>query len=128
MRSLIDTTRRPDVAFHANGRIDITAHVAKVLHISAGDVIDIAADGGEYYLYVRHRAHDVVGHHEAQCRRTNIRGKVCNNLRAFSKRLCNIVLQINGESDVARLPVGQLTTITGFGEALPVIIRHTMKL
>ena len=47
-----EKTRRPDITFYRNGRIDITASVAERLSLRAGDVIDIARGKEEYYLYV----------------------------------------------------------------------------
>ena len=122
MTSTLENTRRPDITFHADGRIDITARVAKALSLQPGDVIDIAHDGSEYYLYVKHR--NALGRHQAQCYVTK-RGKTCNNLRTYSKRLCQAVLSVNGNQQ-ARLPVGQPIEIKSLGTALPLIIRHNI--
>jgi len=123
MTTTLDNTRRPDITFHANGRIDITARVAKALSLHSGDVIDIAHDGSEYYLYVKH--HNAIGRHEAQCWPTN-KGKTCNNLRAHSKNLCHAVLKINGNSNEARLPLGAPITHELLGLALPIIIKRNI--
>lgn len=123
MNCILSNTRRPDITFHSNGRIDITARVAKALALQPGDTIDIARDTGEYYLYVKHR--NAVGRHEAQCRATN-HGKTCNNLRAHSKRLCQAVLKVNGNYMEARLPVGEPINHPSLGTALPLIIRHNI--
>lgn len=123
MVTTLDNTRRPDITFHSDGRIDITARVAKALSLHPGDVIDIAHDAGEYYLYVKHR--NTIGRHEAQCRAT-YRGKTCNNLRAHSKRLCLAVLKVNGNYTIARLPVGEPQQHSSLGIVLPIIIKHNI--
>lgn len=124
MTTTLDNTRKPDITFHRDGRIDITARVAKALSLRPGDVIDIAHDGSEYYLYVKHR--NTVGRHEAQCRATNLGGKTCNNLRCHSKRLCLAVLKINGNDNEARLPLGAPITHELLGLALPIIIKRNI--
>ena len=124
MTTLLTNTRRPDISFHANGRIDITARTAKLLGLKPGDVIDIAVDSNEYLLYVRHRA--AVGRHEAQCYRTNRRSVVCNNLRAYSRRLCDIILAMHHGAQDVRLPVGELQQHAELGAVLPIIIRNNL--
>jgi hypothetical protein len=123
MTTTLDNTRRPDITFHSSGRIDITARVAKALSLHPGDVIDIAHDGSEYYLYVKHRA--ALGRHEAQCRPTNY-GKICNSFRAHSKRLCMAVFDVNGTSTEARLPVGEAMQHSTLGTTLPIIIKRNI--
>lgn len=123
MNCTLENTRRPDITFHAGGRIDITARVAKALSLHPGDVIDIAHDDGEYYLYVKHR--NAVGRHEAQCAPT-YKGRTCNNLRAHSRRLCQAVLKVNGNYLTARLPVGEPVQHQGLGTALPIIIKRNI--
>jgi len=123
MTTTLENTRKPDITFHANGRIDITARAAKALSLHSGDVIDIAHDGSEYYLYVKH--HNAIGRHEAQCWPTN-KGKTCNNLRAHSKRLCMAVLNVNGNSNEARLPVGEPIAHEDLGTTLPIIIKRNI--
>ena len=82
-RLLGERTRRPDITFYRNGRIDITASVAERLSLRAGDVIDIARGKEEYYLYVRLRRSDgAVGRHEAQCYPSK---SGTRNFRAYSK-------------------------------------------
>lgn len=124
MTITLENTRRPDITFHSDGRIDITARVAKALSLHPGDVIDIAHDSSEYYLYVKH--HNTVGRHEAQCYATN-HGKICNNLRAHSKRLCQAVLKVNGNYLTARLPVGEPFQHGSLGTVLPIIIHHNIE-
>lgn len=123
MNCALNNTRKPDITFHSDGRIEITARVTKALSLHPGDVIDIAHDGSEYYLYVKH--HNAVGRHEAQCHAT-YKGKTCNSLRAHSKRLCQAVLDVNGNSNEARLPVGEPTDHSTLGTTLPIIIKRNI--
>jgi len=122
MTLLGKTTRRPDISFFRNGRIDITARLAKEINLQPGDVIDIAVEGDEYLLHVRHKAQEVIGRHEAQCFPTNKWPKRTHNLRAHSKRLAEAVLDICG-SDNARLNAGQPCQHPALGVAIPIIIR-----
>lgn len=123
MNCTLNNTRRPDITFHSNGRIDITARVAKALALHPGDVIDIAHDGTEYYLYAKHR--NAIGRHEAQCAST-YKGRTCNNLRAHSRHLCQAVLRVNGNYLTARLPVGEPINHPSLGTALPIIIHYNI--
>ncbi|MBR5835201.1 MAG: hypothetical protein IKY66_03460 [Bacteroidales bacterium] len=117
------STRCPDISFHRNGQIDITARISNAIGIEEGDVIDIAEDRGEYYLYVRVKSAEVVGRHEARCYPTK-RGKKGRgrNLRAYSKRLCDFVLSCSGSCDVARVPAGKSEDIPSLGKAINVIL------
>lgn len=90
MRTILDITRRHDVTFFPSGKIDITARVARIMELQRGDVIDIAIDGDEYYLFVRHRAQNVVGCHQATVWPTKERS---HNFRCYSRRLCNAMLR-----------------------------------
>ena len=124
MTSLLQNTRRPDVTFHASGRIDITARIARQLSLSKGDVIDIATDGNEYLLYVRHRAENVTGAHEAQCWPTNKGKHHSNNYRCQSRRLCQAVINaVRPTADVLRLPAGPCVqhACVAYREAVPLI-------
>ena len=124
MKHLLGNTRRHDITFNADGRIEISARVTKALDLHPGDVIDIAIDerGRECYLYVKHR--NPAGKHKAQCYRTG-KGKVCYSLRAHSVEICRQVLDMRGFSTTqARLPVGDVIEIPCVGTALPIIIRY----
>ena len=107
MESLLKTTRRPDIAFYRNGRIDISASVVKALGLQRGDSIDVTTDGYEYLLYVSHRAGN--GRFEAQCLPTNIK-KSTNSFRAHSVRLCRAVrgaVPVGcSVGEILRLPTG----------------------
>lgn len=121
-------TRRPDITFHSTGRIDITASVSLSLSIKENDVIDIVYDDEEreFYLYVRHRASEIVGRHEAQCHATNRHWRKTNNLRAYSKTICKAMF-----NHAKPLTPGPLRCQVGYplnhpqlGWAVPLIIRR----
>jgi len=124
MKRLLENTRRHDITFNADGRIEISAHVTRELDLHPGDVIDVAVDevGRECYLYIKHR--QPAGRHKAQCHRTG-RGRTCNSLRAHSVEICRKVLDMRGFStSQARLPVGEAVAVDGVNRALPIIIRY----
>lgn len=123
MKHLLDNTRRHDISFNADGRIEISSRVTRALDLCPGDVIDIAVDERtrEVYLYVKHR--QPAGRHKAQCYRTG-KGHTCNSLRAHSVEICRQVLDMRGYScSQAKLPVGDAVEIQG-KKALPIIIRY----
>ena len=125
MKHLIGNTRRHDITFNSDGRIEISARVTRALDIHPGDVIDIAVDDRtrEVYLYVKHRA-PLAGRHKAQCYRTG-KGRTCNSLRAHSVEICRKVIDMRGRHETqARLPVGDVIAIDGISRALPIIIRY----
>ena len=66
MQSILGNTRKTDITFHTNGRIDISARVAGILSLQKGDVIDVMDGGEEFYIYVKLHA-PTVGRHEAAC-------------------------------------------------------------
>lgn len=66
MIKLLEQTRRHDITFNRNGRILITARVARLLDLRPGDCINIGIDNGECLLYVS-RLDSPVGRHVAQC-------------------------------------------------------------
>ena len=123
-RPLINTTRRADITFHPNGRIDLTAHVAKALQLQPGDVVNIAEDDehpDEHYLYVSRRSEEMTGRHSCTCRRV----KAGNYLRLFSKSLSTHILQQCHADSRLSLRVGAPITLLGIGTALPLITaRH----
>ena len=124
MTSILGNTRRPDIKFHHSGQIDISATISKQLSLHKGDVIDICVHNGEYYLVVRCRGDRVIGRHEGQCYPTNS-NKTCNNYRAYSKRLCNAILQVVG-SNIAKLPSGLAEHLEPYGSAVPLITRNNI--
>ena len=120
MTSLLEDSRRPDITFHNDGRIDITARLVRKLGIGKGDVIDVKTDGIEYFLYVRHRAADLSGTHEAQCYPTNS-GK-SHNFRCYSARLCKALIGKVAAS------AKQLKLQAGSAIELPVICKPAVPL
>lgn len=93
MIKLLEHTRRPDITFCRNGRIYITARVARLLSLRPGDALNIAVSNGEYLLHAIH-LHNAIGRHEAQCFPTK-KGRG-NNLSANSVRLCRALLNSVG--------------------------------
>ena len=130
MTSILSTSRRPDISFYPNGRIDITARIAKMLALQAGDVIDVAEEGGEYYLYVRLRAERCTGRYEAQAYPTSRQGLRRNNMRAYSRQLVRAVMRIarhpRDTDQPLRLPAGQPVTIKSYGNAVPLITHNPL--
>lgn len=130
MTSLLPNTRRPDVSFHCNGRIDITARIAKMLHLQRGDVIDVALTNGEYMLYVRLRQSQCTGRHEAAAMPTNKGKRENNNFRAYSSRLCKTMLNsVRSGSDnekVLRFPAGHPMVFGPNGTGVPIITRNPL--
>lgn len=108
MENLVSNTRRPDITFHANGRIDISANIVKALDLKRGDSISVTTDGYEYLLYVAHRAG--TGRFDAMCIPSNVK-KTTNNFRAHSVRLVkavrNIIPAERNIGDILRLPAGK---------------------
>lgn len=125
MNSILRNTRKHDVAFLASGRIDISSRIAKMLGIRNNDIIDVAQEQGEYYLYVRVKADDVVGRHEAQCHPTNrTESGTRRYIRAYSKRLCSAMLAIANQSGIARLAAGEVIMSEKLGTLAVPLITH----
>ena len=123
MRSILGNTRKADIAFYASGRIDITSHVARHLHLQRGDVLDVLSDNGEeFYLYVKHRA-PTNGRHEATVYPSNKRG---NNFRAWSHKLCAAMLQTCRANGNARLCVGTPISDSQNRTLLPIITKYLL--
>lgn len=104
MIKLLVNTRRPDITFSRNGRIHITARVARMLSLQPGDNINIAHDHGEYLLFATHRD-NTIGRHVAQCWPTK---KGSRNFCANSVTLCRLLLsESNISADKAAFMVGE---------------------
>lgn len=124
MQSILGNTRRTDITFRPDGRIDISSNVAKTLSLGKGDVLDVLDDGIELYLYVKFRA-PTVGRHEATCFPTH---EGSQHFRAWSKRLCRAVILANGaKTGKIGLAVGEAAQIGGIGTALPIIYKHILN-
>lgn len=110
--------RRPDITFYGSGRIDITARIVSLLDLHPKDVIDIASDGRDYFLYVRTRSNGLVtGRYEGQCYQSNGKGR---NFRAYSKKLCNAMTAIAGGTP-ARLMAGDYDEYDSIGKAVIIL-------
>ncbi len=118
MQSILGNSRKADITFYSSGRIDITSHVAKLLHLQPGDVLDIMSDTGELYLYVRFRS--ACGRHKACVFPSNRHGK---HFRASSKALCSAVFAASEATDKARLCVGDPVESSFHGTMLPLITK-----
>ena len=123
MKSILGITRKPDVTFYKNGRIDISSRVVKCLKIGKGDVIDIATHEGEFYLFIKHKAKDLRGTHEAHCYRSS---KYGFNFRAYSKKLCLAMLR-ECQTEKAKIPVGEAIDLPEIGIAVPLITRLNIQ-
>lgn len=124
MQSILGSTRKTDITFHANGRIDVSSRVSRLLCLNKGDVIDIMDGGMELYLYVKVHA-PTIGRHEAACFPTHDGSR---HFRAWSKRLCRAVIRASGASfDKVELSVGEAVRLVNIGTALPVIYKHILN-
>ena len=104
MTKLLQHTRRPDISFHRNGTIRITARVAHLLSLQPGDVINIMTDNGEFLLHASRPPH-TIGRHQGQCYPTK---KGSHNFCANSVRLCRALLDAAGiKSQRAAFIVGE---------------------
>lgn len=123
MESILgNRTRRADITFYRNGKIDITSRLTKLLDLGDGDVIDIAFDSGEFYIYRMRKAEDLVGRHEAQCHATH-KGKrsPSKSLRAYSKKISEAILKASGVTERARVWAGEVCSFPELGKAVVII-------
>ena len=94
MTNLLHITRKHDITFCRNGRIHISARVAKLLGLGVGDAINIAHTGdGEYLLYIQLKAGCYIGGRVATCYPSKHGGR---HFRANSKALCDALLDAAG--------------------------------
>ncbi len=116
-----ERTRKADIKVRRNGRIDISARVVRMLGIRPGDVVDLAVDDGEYYLYVRRRhSEGVHGRHEGVCTPTTKNGR--GTYRVWSCKLAAPFLgYVPYEVVEVRMPCGVPVEIDG-RKYVPVII------
>jgi hypothetical protein len=103
MKSIITNSRRHDITFRSDGRIDISAHIARKLSLVPGDVIDIVEDGGEWYLYVKLRAGKYTGRHIGCVWGTSRSG---GTYRTCSKHITDAVLAAAKQDKELRCPCG----------------------
>ena len=110
MINLLEYTRRPDIFFYRNGTIRIKAHVARILSLCPGDIINIAVNQGEYLLHAS-RVKNCIGRREAQCYPTK---KGSDNYCANSVRLCRLLLSaIGSPADKVAFNIGEPIEISG---------------
>lgn len=105
MKSILTNSRKHDISFHASGKIDISAHIARKLSLAPGDVIDIVQSGSEWYLYVKLRAGTYAGRHEGHVWST-ANGK--GTFRTCSKAITTAVLTAAGVTGRLRCPCGSV--------------------
>lgn len=103
MKSLLPNSRKHDISFHASGKIDISAHIARKLSLAPGDVVDIVRESGELYLYVKLRAGNYAGRHDGRVWAT-AHGK--GTFRTWSRAMAAAVLQTAGATGTLRCPCG----------------------
>ncbi len=104
MKSIQPNSRRHDISFHASGRIDISARIARKLSLAPGDVIDVVEDcGSELYLTVKLRAGSYVGRHNGMVWST-AKGK--GTFRTCCKPITKAVLAVAGFNNSLRCPCG----------------------
>lgn len=125
MQNLLSHNRRPDLTFYSSGRIDISSRVVNVLNIQPGDVVSIAKEQNELFLYVIARDKDVTNHF-SYSGRCFLHNKASSSLRAQSSRLCNEILRISKREKVARLPAGEPIE-TAVGKAIPIITQNALN-
>lgn len=122
METLLPHTRRPDITFYRNGKIYISAHVARNLAIRPGSTIDIIVTQGEYLLYSTCRQPSP-RRFVARCYQTR-RGE--NTYRACSVTLCRALMQRLGIADPKiAFAVGDPMTYNGI-TCLPIITKHPL--
>lgn len=103
MKSILPNSRKHDISFHASGKIDISAYIARKFSLAPGDVIDIAQEGGEWYLYVKLRAGSYAGRHNGRVWATS---NGHGTFRTYSKSITDAVLAAAGASVRLRCPCG----------------------
>jgi anaerobic selenocysteine-containing dehydrogenase len=119
LKRIIGPTRRTDVSFYSDGRVELSSYVVKTLGLRHGDVVDVASDGHEYFLFAA--ATEPRCRHRAQCRETNPGGK---HFRFNSVRLARTMLAVAGAQgrNYVHLPVGDV--VTAYGRKALTIITH----
>lgn len=124
MESVIGNTRKVDITFFSNGKIDISSRISKALALQKGDVLDILNGNGELYLYVRMHA-PTVGRYEAMCFPTHENSW---HFRAWSKNLCQYMIKRSGSSlNKIQICAGDLVTLPGNFKAFPLIYKNVLN-
>ncbi|MBD5173827.1 MAG: hypothetical protein HDT08_04230 [Bacteroidales bacterium] len=124
--TILVNNRKPDVAFYKNGRIDICAKVAKQLNLEHGDIISLAQDNGEVYLFIANKHSET---NSARCTgRCFPSRKHSLNFRSQSTALCKAILNLCNTPSAALLPAGTPVAIPSLGVAIPLITRNNLAL
>lgn len=97
MDPIIKHNRRPDITFYRNGRITITARIARMLSLQQGDCINVMQDGQEYLLHVQPRPG--CGNYVAACYRVK---PGSNSFYCSSTFLCQHILEVAKCPDAVR--------------------------
>ena len=121
MQTIIPTTRRPDITFHASGLINISSRRARILGLTTESCINIAVEKGEYLLFARHYA-GMIGKHTARCCLVNA-GR--HYFRVHSIALCRAILEACRVTEKAPLMCGEAISIAG-KTYLPIITRKIL--
>jgi anaerobic selenocysteine-containing dehydrogenase len=124
MKSIIANSRKHDITFRSDGRIDISAHIARKLSLAPGDVIDIAEDGGELYLYAKLRAGNYVGRHVGSVWATSKGGR-CGTFRTCSKHITDAVLAVAQRTNELRCPCGS-EMVSNNTKYITIIYRYSL--
>ena len=120
VRPLSEASRRVDIYFRRNGRVDIMASVVKALGIVDGDVVNVlSSSSGEYYFYVAHRAVDRSSNsryrNAVHCVTSSRRkGVQRNNMRFNNIELTRRINSVTGSAE-SWLFVGQPRDLSSFG-------------
>lgn len=110
MISIIDKHRKHDFIFRDNGIIDVSAHVARLLKMSRGDVVDIVSNDGELYITVTHKNSADNGRYFGRVYAT-CHGK--GTFRLCSKDMARRVLDMAREENKLRCPAGEIVEHEG---------------
>jgi bifunctional DNA-binding transcriptional regulator/antitoxin component of YhaV-PrlF toxin-antitoxin module len=97
-----------------------------MLGLKKGDVVDIAVDGGEYYLYKKYDSSAVNGRHEGKLCYVNQGIRRNGHLRTFSVTLCKAMLSLTKCEDSVRLPMGSAAEYGQIGLAAPIVTRNIL--
>lgn len=110
MEDLFSVKRRSDITLNADGTIVLNKRVNDLLSLHEGDVVNIAKDGIEYYLY---SIGNKEGRYSNRLRRRKITKKEPRNLRFHNKKLCEYVRGIMKTDYPLHINAGELINKDG---------------
>ncbi len=84
---ILSKCRKADVAFHRNGRIEVSAFAASRIGLRPGDAINVANVKGRHYLYIACKAESMRGLFRNICR-----GTKGHSMRAYSVGLASAMI------------------------------------